>query len=254
MLDERIRDESMLIEKIEKAAKKGAKSGVRLSNILSTVIILIIAAAVVFAAIKLKPSQEPEEVVPIEDHDMTLDNDGVQVHYTVADFAEAILGDAKQQKKLEVYTAEISDVVTITDSGFANMKIFTKCQLLTYHGEATYTVDLSNVKERDIMLDEENKTIKLYIPHVERNTINIPSDKIEFGDTEKGVLAFGDIKLTAEQVSMVETEARSKMESRLAEDKVEETAERFATMSVWEIYQPLVSSVSPEYKLEIVFQ
>ena len=102
-------------------------------------------------------------------------------------------------------------------------------------------------------LDEENKKLIMYIPHTVLETINVPSDQIEFGDTERGFLAFGDIKLTQEESAKVQTEARTKMEEKLTEEKTSEEADRFAKMSVWELYQPIISNMDPEYQLEIEF-
>ena len=131
-------------------------------------------------------------------HDLVLENNGVR-GYTAADFAEAVLGKTSQQRKLEVYTAEVSDAATLTETGFANLSFLSKSQLITYHGTATYTVDLSNLNENSVIFDETHKTITLLIPHAQCEPINIPSDRIEFGDLEKGWLAFGDIKLSPEE-------------------------------------------------------
>ena len=78
----------------------------------------------------------------VEDHDLTLENHGV-FGYKVADFAEAVLGKEKELRKLEVYSREVSDVATLTEAGLFKIKAFSKYQYITYHGTATYTVDLS---------------------------------------------------------------------------------------------------------------
>lgn len=167
-------------------------------------------------------------------------------------------GDASQLKKLEVYTKEVSDAATITNAGLLKLKAFSKTQILTYHGTATYTVDLSQLTKDDISLEENEgdntHKVKIRIPHALREEINIPSDKIEFGDVDKGLLALGEIRLTAEETARVQTEARARMEEKLEEDRVSEEADRFAVMSVWEIYHPLIASVSPAYELEIEFR
>ena len=187
------------------------------------------------------------------EHDMVLDADGM-FDYTVADFEDAILGEKKQLKKLEVFSVEIKDVATLTESGLIKWEIFKKCQVITYHGKAIYTVDLSKLSKSQIKLDRENKKVTLTIPHAELDKIDIPSDGIEFGKVNKGLLAFGDIKLTAGQSAAAETEAQKYMTERLVADQTIDEADRFAVMSVWEIFQPVVSAVSPEYQLEVVFK
>ena len=135
-----------------------------------------------------------------------------------------------------------------------NWGIFTKNQLITFNGTAVYTVDLSNLKKSDISYNEEEKLITLKIPHAVQEEINIPEEEIQFSDTNKGLLAFGDIKMTVEQAMKVQAEARKKMEEKLALDNVLQTADRFAKLSVWEIYSPIIKSVAKDYTLEVVFR
>ena len=56
------------------------------------------------------------------------------------------------------------------------------------------------------------------------------------------------------QLEQVEAVAVSKMGERLESGKAAENADRFARMSVWEIFQPLVTSVSPDCRLDVVFE
>ena len=49
-------------------------------------------------------------------------------------------------------------------------------------------------------------------------------------------------------------QARKKMEAKLKDANVMQEAERFAKLSVWEIYQPIVNGVSPECTLEVEFK
>ncbi len=188
-----------------------------------------------------------------EEHDMIIENT-VVTGYTVADFQEAILGKEQKLEKLEVYLRELSDVVVLTDTGFANIKAFTKYQYITYHGRATYTVNLQNLKNDNISLDEESKTITILIPPVHLEPINIPAEDIEFNDVEKQTpLALGKIKITPEESAAVEKEAKDKMMEKLEEENVIEDAKKAAEYAVWDLFQPLVAEVSPEYSLVIQF-
>ena len=174
--------------------------------------------------------------------------------YTAADFAEAVLGDSKQLKKLEVYSQDVGDVVTIKDTGFANIKAFEKNQVVTYHGTAVYTVDLSKLSANDFRLDEERNKLIMYIPHCQMEQINIPEGQIEFGNISRGLLAFGKMDVSPEEMREVQAKAREKMEKKLEEAKALDQADRFAKMTVWELYQPVVTSVSAKYTLEVEFK
>ena len=190
----------------------------------------------------------------VEDHDLTLENHGF-FGYTVADFEEAVLGKEEQLKKLEVYSREVTDVATLTQAGLGKIKAFSKYQYITYHGLAVYTVDLSKMSKKSIALDEETKTVTITVPDVVLEPINIPSENIEFGEVKKNtIFAFGDLKTTPEEQAKVETEAKDKMLARLEEENVKDDARKAAEHSIWEIFQPVISGVSPEYTLKIAFE
>ena len=190
---------------------------------------------------------------PVEDRDLTLENHGV-FGYTAADFQDAILGDSQQLKKLTVFEIEVSDAVQLTNTGLANLKIFSKTQLLTYKGKASYTVDLGKLSKDDITLDEEAMTVHLKIPHAVQGDININENDLEVGDVDRGLLGIGEISMTPDENQKLQSEARNKMQEKLDEEKVIEEADRFAKMSVWEIYQPIIDKVTTGYSLNVEFK
>ena len=191
--------------------------------------------------------------VPVEERDLTLENHGI-LGYTAADFQDAILGDSQQLKKLEVYSTEISEAATLVDTGLANLKVFTKTQLFNYKGTVTYTVDLGGLSKEDISLDEEGMKVHLKIPHAVQEEININENDIELGDVDRGLLGIGEISMTPEEQQKLQSEARNKMQEKLDEENIIAEADRFAKMSVWEIYQPIIDKVTTGYSLEVEFE
>ena len=262
-------DDERLIERIEAAAREGAKAGIQESlkgnlkkgnSIFGAMAIKVIVFAIVIVAAlvvvkkvlpfsDLKDQFSKEE--DVEGHDMTLENNGF-LGYTVADFSEVILGDSSQLKKLEVYSQDMSQVVELTEAGLGKIKAFTKSKFYTYHGTAIYTVDLGELDKDSIELDEENQMVILKIPHA-KYEINIPLDKMEIGDTQKGLLAFGELSANDEESQKLYAEAKKHMETKLEEDNIQEKADRMAKLSVWEIYQPLITGVAKGYVLEVQF-
>ena len=261
-------DEGAFLEKVQQAAMEGAKKGsgagiakgLGLKFFFKVIFpILIIVGIMMFVIPKISLGPDLSGIKglfevdkPVEGKDLTITNHGF-LGYTAADFAEAVLSDKTALKKLNVMSYKISDAATLTDTGLANLKVFTKNQLITYHGTAVYTVDLSLLSVESFSLDESSKKVTLRIPHVELEPINIQASDIEYGDVEKGLLAFGTIKLNPEDMSRVQTEAQNKMVQKLLYDNIAAEADRFAKVAVWELYQPVISSVSPEYRLEVVF-
>ena len=189
----------------------------------------------------------------VENHDLTLINHRI-FGFKVADFADAVLGDEEQLKKLEVYSREVSAVATLTQAGLFNIKAFSKYQVITYNGKAVYTVDLSGLTADDITLDEETRTVTMKVPAPVLEPINIPSENIQFGEVEKEAFAFGNIKLTPEQQSEVETQAKARMLKKLEDENVIEDARMAAEHSIWEIFQPMISNLSSKYTLKVEFK
>ena len=255
-----------LLKDVEAAARAGARkgrrgSGLRLPWVRIVLVLLVIAAlAGVFfgikAAIESGVEHRGEGIFDVEEDvegkDITLDNHGF-LGYTAADFADVILGDTTHPKRLVIYTVKISDVATVTEVGLAKLTIFSKVQYITFHGTASYTVDLGQVNEYCITVDNGKRTVEILIPHASLESINIPAEEIEFSDIERGLLAFGQLKITPEDQAALEAAVKTKMEQKLLDDKVHLDADRFARLGVWEIYQPLIEKVAPGYALEIGF-
>lgn len=173
--------------------------------------------------------------------------------YTAIDFTNAILGEASQHQELIVMEQPLSIETTITKSGLGGLEIFSKTKDITYTGVGVYTVDLKDIDEKHVSLNEEDKIITIKINHASLQYINIDYDKIQFEDTEKGLLSFGDITLTLEQQNTLEKSIQESMRQELLKDSLLKQADEFANMKTWEIFQPIVSSLSSEYLVEIEF-
>ncbi len=189
----------------------------------------------------------------IEEHDLALNDNGI-LGYLAADFEEAILGKASQKREVVVYTQEVSDAATLVQTGLFNWSALSKSQVIIYKGSVDYYVDLTNFSKENITYDEEENIVTMLIPHVSRKDININENDITFSDPEKGLLAFGEVEATPEQMSKIQAEARKKMEDRLKADKVSDTADRFAKLTIWEIYSPIVKGVGKDVSLIVEFK
>ncbi len=173
--------------------------------------------------------------------------------YTAVDFKNAVLGEASQHQELIVMEQPLEISTTITKAGLGNLSIFSKVKNISYSGTGVYTVDMKDIDEDHITVDEEAKTVTVKIPHTVLQYVNIDYDKVEFEKTDKGLLAFGDLSLTTEQQNELDKSIQSAMKEKLETKELLEKADEFATMKTWEIFQPLITAVSSEYKVEMVF-
>nr|MCD7866166.1 DUF4230 domain-containing protein [Clostridiales bacterium] len=245
--------EESVDESVDKAFRKYRISSAG-KGILKRIVTLVVVICVVFIGVYYWQSNHKKiETKDVEDYDLTLENNGI-FGFTAVDFEEAILGESTREQLLIVEEQNVSVNTTITDAGFLSWGVFSKQQVLTIYGYGQYTIDLSEISADDISLDEETFEVTIKIPHAELHDTVFNPDETEIGDMDKGWLAFGDIKLTAEQNQEFEEEAIEKLTEKLSEDECFEEADKFAKLSAYETYQPIVSGVSTAYKVVIEFQ
>lgn len=241
----------LITDAVAKGVKKGGRGHFRLSAILS--IILIVCLAWFGYQQYISIHKNLGSVGQVEDHDLTLENKGI-FGYTAADFGKVVIEKSSREAKLIVDKKEVSVPTVITKAGLLNLGVFSKSQNETIYGVGEYTIDLSQLQQDDIQLNEDNFTVTVTVPYPELNTDTVAMDpsKTVIGDTDKGWLSFGDIKLTAEEQQAFEVEARQKLQERLSQQDCYEEAVKFAKLSIHDLLEPVIESVSPAYKVEIV--
>lgn len=183
----------------------------------------------------------------------TVFQQGMLGTFTAADFEKAIMGEAVRHKELVVKEQPIEIPTTITRAGLGNLAIFSKVQNVYYFGTGVYTISLAELDEEDIVVDEDAKKVTVLIPHACLQYINPNLDQTLFEEAGKGLLAFGDIKLTTQEQNSLQQSVTESMRERLTQEDMFLGADEFAKVSAWEILFPLVASVSPSYSLEIAF-
>lgn len=251
---------AMIEESVDESVKQAFKKYGRTFRFprprIRSVVSIVVVAAILITGIGWVQNKKAinQRVDPVENHDLTIDNDGI-FGFTAADFEKPILGKSTRQKKLVVEEQEVYVNTTITDTGLFDFGVFNKAQALTIHGTGQYYIDLSEISAQDISLNEDTFELTIAIPHAALQTpVTFDPSQTEVGDTDKGWLAFGEIKMTQEQQKEFEKKSCKELEEKLSEAECLEEADRFAKMSAYELYQPIVSAVSPAYKVVIKFR
>ncbi len=170
--------------------------------------------------------------------------------YTIdeTDFKEAILGEAKKQQLLVVYTRDVT-VENELSQAFLDWDIFRKSQYVRSFGTGHYAVDLSSFGEDSISVDTKAKTVTVKIPPAYLYLSEYDVTKTEYSDTENGFLSFGDISLSPEQQNEFERGVANAIESALDTADNLAAADEAATEALTNIFSPIVKSVSEEYGL-----
>lgn len=195
-------------------------------------------------------SHTAEQVVDAETA-VTFDEEGYgvvevrqkRVPYVVeVDFTPVLINEAQLEKKLIIMSQKATASETARKTGLFSLPFFKQTKAIIFHGEGTYYVDLSTLSSDDFVIDNEKKTITIYIPKPELSVKLIP-EETEFFDSVNGTLRFGEMEIAPETMTMLETQGIERITETLESDaNTWETAVKFAKLSVKEIYEPLVAA------------
>ena len=197
------------------------------------------------------PSTEPYTADEVIDVNIVepIDNSGSgaanivqqQVPYVVhVDFHPVLLGEAHLEKKLLIMTQKATASQTVKKEGLFSLPVFKQTKAVIFHGEGSYYVDLSSLSSSDFEIDDEKRSITISISKPELS-VKLISKETEFFDSSNGMLRFGEMEIPPVQMTTLETQGIEQITKKLEDDtRAWETAERFAKLSVKEIYEPLV--------------
>jgi len=156
------------------------------------------------------------------------------------DFKKPILEQSVRTKLLTVKTQKISAAGEIKEEGLFNWAVFSKTKAVVYHGLATFSVDLSKIGENDIVINKDSKTIDVYVEEPVLNIEYLP-EETEFFSTSNGLLTFGEMDITPEMNAQLETAAKELLYEAVSEDDAAgKEAEKFAELSIQEIFEPII--------------
>ena len=171
---------------------------------------------------------------------------------TAAEFQEPIVLTHGKESRLIVYSAELSETVSLSNEGWGGFKWNSTYQEAKYYCLAEYTVDLSQLSETDFIVNNELKILTVRIPYAVLSPINVLDDKTQFKDPQKGWLAPKDVELTPEDHTRLMLEVKEKMKAQLIDKNIIAAANEEAKTVVAELLAATVQSVDPEFSVVIV--
>jgi hypothetical protein len=176
-----------------------------------------------------------------------------EMGYSRIDFSNAILGESREKSDFVVLEQDVS-VTTRVSQALANLALFEKYQIIRSYGTGVYTVDLSALSDNDVNVDETPQTVTVAIPHAKLAYVTVDIESTEYEETEKALFAFGEIKLTNEQLNLLEQSVDEAMREQLESDEMMEKADVHAVSQVQSLFEPIVQSLAPEYVVVIELQ
>ncbi len=214
------------------------------------VLAAILIAALVFLP-KIKSLFSPDISIGVPDSLSGLLPDET-MGYSKIDFSNAILGESRTKSDFVVLEQDVT-VTTRVSQALANLALFEKSQLIRSFGTGVFTVDLSRLRAEDIALDEQLSLVTIAIPHAALAYVTVDVERTEFEETQKALFAFGEIKLTNEQLNLLEQTIQGAMTEQLGSAEMLAKADIRALEQVQKLFEPIVRAVADEIAVTIVF-
>lgn len=215
------------------------------------IVLVAILLAVLFLLPKIKDMLTPDINIDVPDSLSGLLPDE-KMGYNKIDFSNAILGESRTKSDFVVLEQDVS-VTTRVSQALANLALFEKSQVITSYGTGVYTVDLSKLSDADVSLDTELNLLTITIPHSVLSYVTVDVEKTEFEETKKALFAFGEIKLTNEQLNLLEQNIQDAMKEQLGTAEMLAKADVQAISQVHKLFEPIVQAIAPEIAVSIVF-
>lgn len=163
---------------------------------------------------------------------------------------ETLVSAIKQKQKLITTEVELNEKITV-DNSWGDWSIFKKIQNINFVGTGLYSIDLSTLSSKNIDIKENTITVTIKNPAIEM--ININHDKTSYEDTDKGLLRFGEIKLSTEDQQLLEKTVESKMREKMLEKQYYNTAISNSENSMVNLIKSIVNTKGSIYTVKVKF-
>ena len=226
-------------------------------NLLILLLLIGIAVSLVYGLFIKKGSAANTENT-IEDNLELSDSDVLQLEDSKVrvSFSEVVLSPQNETRELIVSSQEATVSTNLEDRVIQQLDIsaLKRSQTVTYTGTGYFIVNLNTLTEKDIRVDDKNKTVTIQIEHAKLKDIVIDPDKVEIGSVKKGLLALGKLEITVNDYNEIEQELKDRMEATFNTGDNLQEADDNALKMVKEIYEPVIHAVDSSYELVIAFQ
>ena len=149
------------------------------------------------------------------------------------DYKQIILDELIEQKQIIIASNKMRIPFVQTEKHWWG----DKSQEIEFSAIGRFVVDLDKLNSQDIMVDEASKTVTIYMTKPTK-MVELLEDETKFGETKKGLLVWGDIEYTLEEVESIKHEV--KCDALVEMDKLMEQAKECAKNSIESIIKIVV--------------
>ena len=154
---------------------------------------------------------------------------------------ENLIKEIRSTSKIIPLEIELSKSITI-DKSWGNLEIFQKYKRIKFFANCSFFVDLSNIKEEDIIVDKNKNIIDITIPNPQIFTIDIIREKTIYEDSSNGLLRFGEIMLTSEEFEAIQKNVYKSFEETLNQKDIYEKAIYSSKISLTNLLEKIIGN------------
>lgn len=149
------------------------------------------------------------------------------------DYKQIMLDELIEQKQIIIAANKMRIPFTQTEDHWYGKK----SQEIEFSAIGRFVVDLDKLNNQDIIVDEASKTVTIYMTKPSK-MVELLEDETKFGETKKGLLVWGDIEYTLEEVESIKHDV--KCDALVEMDKLMEQAKDCAKNSIESIIKIVV--------------
>ena len=177
------------------------------------------------------PTYVKTEIVQTHDNDIKID------------YQEMIVSELQQEEQIIIASNKIELPVKQTEKHWYG----SKSQEITFSAIGRYVIDLKTINEDNVVVNENSKSITIYIGKPTK-MVELLENETKFGEVEKGILVFGNIEYTLEEVEAMKHQVKCDMLVKM--DDLMEQAETVASNSIKKIITTVTKN---NYDIRIIY-
>lgn len=170
--------------------------------------------------------------------------------YKSVEIRNSILAEARKTQQLVVREQDVSVDVELSQMLW-NIPLFEKTRVIHSYGIGAFGYDLSGWDEDVVHIDHNIREVTLSIGEPELLYVEADHSKTTFEETEHALLAFGDIRLSAEQMTVFNQDVQRAMREKLQSVPVQEL-QSDGREAARALFDPVIQAIVPGYA--ILFQ
>ena len=170
--------------------------------------------------------------------------------YKTIEIRERLLAESRSTGYLVVLEQDVSVDIEVRQMLW-NIPLFEKTKVIHAYGTGAYGFDLTDLTQEAIQVDHNIREVVLTLGAAKLLYVENDYEKTTYEETEHALLAFGEIRLTAEQQTVVNKEIQDAMTEALLLVSTGAESSENTRHAAETFFEPLINTLVPGYDIVI---